>query len=82
MNGANYAVNVVGVFSPISGTSASAPVLGAMITMINDARLAAGKKTVGFINPVIYSKGFRDAFKDIISGENPGCGTQGFKAIK
>jgi hypothetical protein len=35
----------------VFGTSASSPVVGAMITNINDARLAIGKKPLGFINP-------------------------------
>jgi tripeptidyl-peptidase-1 len=31
----------------VFGTSAAAPVVGSMIAMINDARLAAGKRPVG-----------------------------------
>ena len=31
----------------------SATVVASMITLINDARIAAGKKTVGFINPAV-----------------------------
>jgi tripeptidyl-peptidase-1 len=53
-----------------------------MITLINDARLAAGKSPVGFINPAIYSAHFRAAFHDIVSGNNPGCGTDGFEAVE
>ena len=34
-----------------SGTSASAPVVASMITLINDARITAGKKPVGFSKP-------------------------------
>jgi tripeptidyl-peptidase-1 len=63
-----------------------------MITMINDARLAIGKGSVGesrnlssmhedrlfgpagFINPAIYSSQFANAFNDITTGNNPGCG--------
>jgi len=77
-NGANYLIAVDGVFGLVFGTSASAPVVGAMLTMINDARLAVGKSTIGFINPVIYSPAFEGAFNDITSGTNPGCGTEGF----
>ncbi|KAH7913546.1 peptidase S8/S53 domain-containing protein [Hygrophoropsis aurantiaca] len=61
------------------GTSTSVPVLGAIITLVNDARIKAGKRPVGFINPAIYSKGFENAFNDITSGNNPGCKTKGFK---
>jgi len=48
--------------------------------MINDARLSAGKSTIGFINPTIYSASFADLFNDITMGDNPGCGTDGFNA--
>lgn len=34
-------------------TGASSPVLGSIITLINDARLAIGKGPVGFINPAV-----------------------------
>ncbi|KAK7026073.1 hypothetical protein VNI00_015719 [Paramarasmius palmivorus] len=79
-NGAKYVIASNGIFSRVSGTSASAPVIGAMLTMINDARITMGKKPIGFINPVIYSSKFRSAFNDITAGRNPGCGTTGFGA--
>lgn len=41
---ANYVVAVNGQFQSVFGTSASAPVIAAMISNINDARLAMGKK--------------------------------------
>ncbi|KAJ7261227.1 subtilisin-like protein [Mycena rebaudengoi] len=82
VNGANYVVARSGGFELVSGTSASAPVLGAMLTMINDARLALGKKPIGFINPAIYSAAFQNAFHDITTGSNPGCGTDGFAAAE
>ncbi|KAJ6549264.1 peptidase S8/S53 domain-containing protein [Mycena vulgaris] len=71
-----------GRFIPVSGTSASSPIFGAIITMVNDARLAVGKSPVGFINPVIYSAAFAGAFNDITAGINPGCGTDGFPAVE
>ncbi|KAJ7484520.1 subtilisin-like protein [Mycena latifolia] len=77
-NGANYVVAVDDQFGLVFGTSASTPVVGAMLTMINDARLSRGKSPVGFINPTIYSPAFRGAFTDITTGTNPGCGTSGF----
>ncbi|KAF5315002.1 hypothetical protein D9619_007273 [Psilocybe cf. subviscida] len=79
-NGANYVIGIDGAFSLVFGTSASSPVVGSLITLINDARLAAGKKSVGFINPSIYSSSFASAFNDITSGGNQGCGTAGFTA--
>jgi len=81
-NGANYVVIVDGAFTLVYGTSASAPVVGSMITLINDALLAHGKSTVGFINPMIYDPRFACAFHDITTGSNPGCGTNGFPAAE
>ncbi|EIW80511.1 subtilisin-like protein [Coniophora puteana RWD-64-598 SS2] len=79
-NGANYVVAIDGEFELVYGTSCSSPVSGAIFTMINDARLAAGKSTIGFINPTIYSSKFAGAFNDITEGTNPGCNTEGFNA--
>jgi len=39
----------------VGGTSLSAPVWGAVLTLVNEARIAAGKPTVGFIHPIIVS---------------------------
>eukprot|EP00475_Leptophrys_vorax_P037868 TRINITY_DN6585_c0_g3_i2.p1 TRINITY_DN6585_c0_g3~~TRINITY_DN6585_c0_g3_i2.p1 ORF type:complete len:201 (+),score=39.27 TRINITY_DN6585_c0_g3_i2:2-604(+) len=43
-----------------------------MITLINDALLAQGKPTVGFLNPALYyaANQSADAFNDITSGNN------------
>ncbi|KAI0366291.1 subtilisin-like protein [Pilatotrama ljubarskyi] len=79
-NGANYVVAVQGEYLLVYGTSASSPVTAAILSAVNDARLALGKKPIGFINPTIYSSLFKIAFHDIVSGSNPGCGTNGFSA--
>lgn len=36
-----------GEFELVFGTSASSPVVGSLITLVNDARIAAGKSPVG-----------------------------------
>lgn len=54
----NYVVAVDGQFSLIYGTSCSSPVIGAIFTMINDARLAVGKGPIGFINPAVCTHHF------------------------
>ncbi|KLO11791.1 subtilisin-like protein [Schizopora paradoxa] len=77
---ANYVVAVAGEFELVFGTSCSAPVFGSLITLVNDARIAAGKSPVGFINPAIYTDTFAGAFNDITHGGNQGCGTAGFTA--
>ncbi|KAI0775553.1 subtilisin-like protein [Trametes elegans] len=81
-NGANYVVAVAGEFVSVFGTSCSAPVVGSMITLINDARITAGKGPVGFINPALYSDTFADSFHDITTGGNQGCDTPGFTATE
>uniref|UniRef100_A0A7S1CNE9 subtilisin n=1 Tax=Bicosoecida sp. CB-2014 TaxID=1486930 RepID=A0A7S1CNE9_9STRA len=67
--GHNYVIAVGGQFYQGSGTSASTPVFGAMITLINAARIEAGKSSLGFLNPALY-KISSDAFHPITSGEN------------
>jgi len=42
----------------VGGTSLSSPIWGAVLTLVNEARLAAGKSTVGFIHPVLVSHPF------------------------
>jgi tripeptidyl-peptidase-1 len=62
----------------VDGTSASSPVFAGIIAQINGARLAAGKKTLGFLNQAIYQLAASTpaAFNDITSGENNCCAGQ------
>lgn len=50
------------------------------MSLLNDARIRAGKPSLGFLNPLIYSINLihTGAFNDITTGNNPGCGTEGF----
>ena len=64
----------------VLGTSASTPTWASVIALLNDARLNAGKPSLGFINPLLYSRGV-SAFNDVTAGNNPGCGTEGFQAV-
>ncbi|KAK1990611.1 Pro-kumamolisin [Colletotrichum falcatum] len=79
-NGANYVTAVDGKFTLSFGTSASAPVVGSIINLINEKRIAAGKGPVGFINPTLYAH--PEILNDVTNGNNPGCGTQGFSAVQ
>ncbi|KAG6844454.1 hypothetical protein H0H87_006874 [Tephrocybe sp. NHM501043] len=63
----------------IGGTSASAPTFAAVVALLNDDRLSKKKSPLGFLNPLLYTKGL-SGFNDITEGNNPGCGTQGFNA--
>jgi len=69
-----------GKFVLSGGTSASAPIFASVIAAVNDARIAARKSPVGFINPALYSDAFAGTFNDVTVGSNPGCDTQGFPA--
>ena len=77
--GDNVAVIINGQAVLIGGTSASAPTFAAILNRINEERLAAGKKTVGFVNPTLYAN--PQVLHDITVGSNPGCGTNGFSAV-
>jgi tripeptidyl-peptidase-1 len=77
-NGLNYVIAIKGRWALVYGTSASVPTVGSILTLINEARLNAGKGTIGFINPVAYDH--PEIFNDITSGRNPGCATDGFEA--
>jgi tripeptidyl-peptidase-1 len=61
----------------IGGTSASAPSFAGLVALLNDARLAAGKSSLGFLNPLVYALN-GDGFHDVVIGNAPGCGTPGF----
>jgi tripeptidyl-peptidase-1 len=79
-NGVNYVVSIDGVFQYVFGTSASAPTFGSVVTLINAARMNVGKGSVGFINPALYAN--PGMLNDIVSGGNPGCGSEGFRAVE
>ena len=51
--------------------------MAALIALLNDYRLSVGLPTLGFLNPVLYKRGFA-GFNDITEGSNIGCGTEGF----
>ena len=73
-NGANYIIALDGYWSLVYGTSASAPTFGSIITLINNERIAAGRKALGFLNNVLYK--YPGIFNDVVDGSNPGCGTE------
>ena len=77
--GDNIAVVYRGNATTSGGTSASAPIFASLLNRINEERLAAGKSTVGFVNPVLYAH--PDMFRDVTVGSNPGCRTDGFQAV-
>eukprot|EP01039_Chlorochromonas_danica_P008740 gene8739-9633_t len=83
--GNNYQVYVGGALVIVSGTSASAPVFAAMLSLINSARRAQGLPFLGWVNPLLYTYS-GDFANDIRSGDNrctanaTKCCTFGFNA--
>ena len=82
--GHSYTVVIGGGSYFVSGTSASSPTMAGLFSNINAARLASGRGSIGWANPVLYqhSKLF---VNDIVSGNNlcaadGTCCTQGFHA--
>lgn len=43
-----------------------------MVGLLNDARLRAGQPVMGFLNPWLYSEGFK-ALTDVVGGNSKGC---------
>jgi tripeptidyl-peptidase-1 len=73
--GYNYNVVIAGQIYQVSGTSASAPVVAGMLSLINGARLAAGKPALGWINSRLYQlvASSNVIVNDITVGENNCC---------
>ncbi|PCH39548.1 family S53 protease [Wolfiporia cocos MD-104 SS10] len=62
----------------VDGTSCASPTFASVIALVNDQLVAAGKSTLGWLNPFLYENS--GALTDITSGDNPGCNTNGFSA--
>lgn len=76
--GVSFIVAEDAEFWLLDGTSCASPTFASVIALINDKLIAAGKSTLGFLNPLLYSN--PSALNDITSGDNPGCSTNGFNA--
>ncbi|KAJ2917503.1 hypothetical protein MD484_g2914, partial [Candolleomyces efflorescens] len=77
--GDRYRIFLRGVPRSIGGTSASSPTFAGIVALLNDHRLRSHRPPLGFLNPLLYTRGLA-GFNDITIGKNPGCGTQGFNA--
>jgi subtilase family serine protease len=64
------------------GTSFAAPMWAGYLALINQKEAAAGHRSLGFINPAIYtfglSAGYDKDFHDIVSGSNGYSATVGY----
>merc|ERR550514_107051 len=56
----------------VDGTSASAPVIAAIMTLFNDVRLRAGQPPLGMVAPLLYKlfERSRHTFSDVVVGNN------------
>lgn len=53
-------------------SSAAAPVFAGIVSLLNGARMSSGQPPLGFLNPFIYSIGYR-GLNDIVIGGSKGC---------
>ena len=70
--GYNFHVIDKGAETLVGGTSASSPTFAGVIALLNAARIDAGKSPLGFLNPWIYSEGYK-GLTDIVDGGSTGC---------
>jgi tripeptidyl-peptidase I len=77
--GVRFQVFIGGTLHLVSGTSASSPAFAGIVALLNDVRLRKRLPPLGFLNPLFYSDSGK-GFNDIVTGNNPGCGTPGFNA--
>lgn len=66
--GEGFQVYVGGHPTGVGGTSASSPTFAGLVSLLNEARLTAGKPAMGFLNPFLYKN--PDAFFDVVKGSN------------
>jgi len=61
-----------GYISVSAGTSASTPIFAGIVSLLNDARLNANKKPLGFLNPLLYKMqtDSPSTFHDITQGSS------------
>jgi kumamolisin len=69
-----YLTSTAGNTTTSEGTSASAPLLASAVLRINAERLAAGRKPVGYLNPLLYGP-LATGVQDITVGNNDIFGT-------
>ena len=66
--GEGFQVYVGGHPTAVGGTSASSPTFAGLVSLLNEARLTAGKPAMGFLNPFLYKN--EAAFFDVVLGSN------------
>ncbi len=83
--GSNVAVVGSNMVELVAGTSCSCPIVAAMMTVLNQDRLNAGKTPLGFFNQILYQMADEApaTLTDIVDGTNGnGCPNLAFQATK
>ena len=73
--GSPYAIYIAGSWQPVGGTSCVAPLWSGFTALVDQKAKAAGKATMGLINPALYAAAtanYSANFHDITSGSNGG----------
>lgn len=78
--GVNFEIVCSGSTFAVDGTSCSCPTFAGLVSLLNDARLVAGKKSLGYLNQFLYSSATSAVMTDVTIGNNPGCSSNGFSA--
>ena len=78
----NFIIIEYGEETPVAGTSCSTPTFAGVVSILNDIRLNKGQKTLGFLNPLLYTTLKGNGFFDIIYGDNGNDVCKGFEAAK
>ncbi|KZT03971.1 family S53 protease [Laetiporus sulphureus 93-53] len=78
--GSQFEIYTGGALTIVSGTSCSTPTFAAVIALLNDELINAGKNALGFLNPWLYANS--GALNDVATGNNLACsdGSTGFYA--
>jgi len=65
-------VTMYGIPTPVAGTSCASPSFTTVISLLNDLQLQKNKKTLGFLNPWLYSLP-KGVLQSVYKGCNAGC---------
>ena len=79
----NFAIYYLEVEITVDGTSCATPTFAGVVSLLNDVRLNNNQPSLGFMNPLLYSKLKGQGFIDVTKGDNAGTATScddGFKA--
>jgi tripeptidyl-peptidase-1 len=61
--------------------TANVQTVAGIVSLLNDYLISTDRHPLGFLNLWLYDRGIA-GLNDITSGDNPGCNTPGFTAIR